>query len=113
VEEEADSCNQMRYTVVEVPPSKLAQLVIEGTLAVEGMQPATTVEEVEAEVEPKAKPVIKLWTDKTHKEFKITTCKDNNGKEVIEILNSDDEMLNEGKGKELDAQDGDGNTPDS
>jgi hypothetical protein len=47
--------------------------------------------------------------------MKITTRKNEAGIEVIEILNSEDEMLAEEKGKEkeLDAKDGDGNALDS
>jgi hypothetical protein len=107
----------VRYKVVEVPPSKPAQPVIEGTLAKEG-----TEEEGEAEVEPKPEPVepvlppvIVPWTDETLKELKITMHKNDAGKEVIESLDLDDEMLAEEKGKEKepDTKDGDENAPDS
>jgi hypothetical protein len=52
-----ENLNQVRYKVVEVPPSKLAQPVIEDAPAPKGTQPATTVEEEGVVVEPKPKPV--------------------------------------------------------
>jgi hypothetical protein len=120
-EEEVEATvNLVRYKVVEVLPSELAQLVIEDMLATKGTQPVKTVEEAKAVVEPKPEPVepvilpvIVPWTDETRKELKITTRKNEAGKEVIKILDSDDEMPDEGKGKEPDTQDGDGNVPDS
>jgi hypothetical protein len=87
-------------------------------------------EDGEAEVEPKPEPVelvlppaIVQWTNEEMKELKITTHKNEKGKEVIEILDSDDEMPAEEKGKEKepgeepeaepDAKDGDEKAPDS
>jgi hypothetical protein len=61
----------------------------------------------EAAVVPKPKPVEQRMppatvelTDTQMKGLKITTHKNKKGKEVIEILDSDNEMLVEVKGKE-------------
>jgi hypothetical protein len=58
---------------------------------------AATEEEVPVEVEPKVEPVepvIVPWTEETRKTLKITTHRVED-KDVIEILDSDDEMPGE------------------
>jgi hypothetical protein len=95
-----ENLNQVRCKVVEVLPSEPAQPVIEDAPAPKETQPATTVEKDEAVVEPVLPPVIKPWDEDTRKELKITTRKNEDSNEVIEILNSDNEMPVEGKGKE-------------
>jgi hypothetical protein len=86
----------------------------------------TTEADGEAAVEPKPEPVeqpmppadVEL-TETQLKELKITTHKNDAGKLVIKILDSDDEMPAEEKGKEKEpdeepeAKDGDEKAPDS
>jgi hypothetical protein len=107
MEEVPVDVNWVKYKVMEVLPREPAQPVIEGAPAEEGTQPVATKAEGEAEVEPKPEPVklrmplptVEL-TNTQMKELKITTHKNKKGKEVIEILDSDDEMPVEVKGKE-------------
>jgi hypothetical protein len=120
VEEKEDE-NRVQYEIVEVAPT---EPVVEET-------PAATVEGGEAVVEPKPEPVepvippvIVPWTKKGRKKLRITTRKIAD-KDVIEILNSEDEVpVEEGgddedngekgeDGKEPDAQDGGETAPDS
>jgi hypothetical protein len=117
VEEKEDE-NRVQYEIVEVAPT---EPVVEET-------PAATVEGGEAVVEPKLEPVepvilpvIVPWTKKGRKKLRITTCKIAD-KDVIEILDSEDEVpVEEGgddedegeDGKEPDAQDGGETAPDS
>ena len=122
MEEVEENVNRVRYTVVEVPPREPAQPVIEDTPAEEVTQPVATETDGEAAVVPKPEPVeqpmppanVELTATRMM-ELKIITRKNEAGKEEIEILDSDDEMPAEekGKGKEPDAKDGDGNAPDS
>jgi hypothetical protein len=125
VEEAPVDINRPQYKLVEVPPRMPAQPVIEGAPANEGTQPVTTEAEGET-VQVKTEPVLLPMppanvelTDTQMKELRITTHKDEKGKEVIEILDSDDEMPAEEKGKEQEpdeepeAKDGDEKAPDS
>jgi hypothetical protein len=117
--EEEENVNRVRYEIVEVAPG---EPVIEGA-------PAMTVEGGELVMEPKLEPVelvilpvIVRWTKKNRKKLWITTRKIVD-KDMIEILDSEDELLvveegsdeelDEEEGKELDAKDGDGKVPDS
>jgi hypothetical protein len=121
VEEVEENVNRVRYTIVEVPPSEPAQPVIENAPAEEETQLVATEADGEAVV-PKPEPVeqpmplanVELTATRMQ-ELKIITRKNEAGKEEIEILDSDDEMPAEEKGKEKepDAKDGDGNAPDS
>jgi hypothetical protein len=118
--EEEENANRVRYEIVEVTPREPV---------VEEM-PATTVGG-ETVVKPKPElvkpvvlPVIVKWTKKNRKKLRITTHKIAD-KDVIEILDSEDELPVEkggdeeesdeedGDGKKLDTQDGDGNAPAS
>jgi hypothetical protein len=120
VEEKEDE-NWVRYEIIEVAPT---EPVVEEI-------PAATVERGEAVVEPKPEPVepviplvIIPWTKKGRKKLQITTHKIAD-KDVIEILDSEDEVpVEEGgddedegekgeDGKEPDAQDGGETAPDS
>jgi hypothetical protein len=129
VEEVPVDINRVRYKVVEVPPKEPAQPVIEGAPADEETQPVATEAEDEA-VEVKTEPVLLALppptvelTNKQMTELRITTRKNDAGKEVIEILDSDDEMPAEEEGKEKepdeepeaepDAKDRDEKAPDS
>jgi hypothetical protein len=87
-EEVEENVNRVRYKIVEVLVDEPGQPVNQGALAEEETPVAT--EEVEAVVEPKPEPVepvlppvIKPWTEDTRKELKITTRKNEAGKEVI------------------------------
>jgi hypothetical protein len=109
--EEEENTNRVQYEILEVTPS---ELVIEDA-------PATMVEGRKVVVEPKPEtvksvilPVIVLSTKKECKKLRITTRKIKE-KEVIEILNLENELPVEGggneedgDGKKLDAQTGDG-----
>jgi hypothetical protein len=126
VEEVPLDINRAQYKIVEVPPRLPAQLVIETAPVDQQTQPVTTEADGAAAVVPKAEPVqlpmppanVRL-TETQLKELKITTHRDEKGKEVIEILDSDDEMPAEEKGKEKEpdeepeAKDGDEKAPDS
>jgi hypothetical protein len=73
------------------------------------------MEVAEVQVEPKAELVelvIVPWTNENIKKLRITVHQDV-GHDIIKILDTDDEMLVGGKGKEPDAQDGNENAPDS
>jgi hypothetical protein len=126
VEEIPVDVNRPRYKIVEVPPRLPAQPVIETAPVDEQTQPVTTETDGEAVVEPKPEPVEERMppadvelTETQLKELKITTHKNNAGKLVIEILDSDDEMPAKEKGKEKEpdeepeAKDGDEKAPDS
>jgi hypothetical protein len=126
VEEVPVDVNQPRYKIVEVPPRVPAQPVIESAPANEETQPVTTEADGEAAVEPKPElveqpmpPADVELIETQLKELKITTHKNDAGKLVIEILDSDDEMPAEEKGKEKEpdeepeAKDGDEKVPDS
>jgi hypothetical protein len=111
-----EDANRVLYAIVEVAPS---EPVVEEA-------PATTVEGGEMVVEPKPEPVepvippvVVPWTKKNCKKLRITTRKIVD-EDVIEILNSEDELpVEEGgddedeDGKQPDAQDRDGNAPNS
>jgi hypothetical protein len=125
VEEVPVDVNRQQYKIVEVPPRLPAQPVIETAPVDQQTQPVTTEADGAATVEPKPEPVeermppadVELSEEKL-KELRITTHKNDAGKLVIEILDSDDEMPAEEKGKEKKpgeepgAKDGDGKAPD-
>jgi hypothetical protein len=116
-----EDMNRVQYEIMKVAPN---DLVVEEA-------PVTTVEGGEAVVEPKPEPVkpvippvVVPWMKKNCKKLRITTHKIVD-KDVIEILDSEDELpVEEGgddeeedeegeDGKEPDAQDGGENVPES
>jgi hypothetical protein len=116
--EEVDNPNREVYEIVEVAANEPA---VEEA-AVEGAE--AEVEPKPEPVEPVIPPVIVEWTKKNQKKLRITTRKIAD-KDVIEILNSEDELLveegsddkeedEEGEDeKKPDTQNGDGNAPES
>ena len=126
VEEVPVDVNRQQYKIVEVPPRLPAQPVIEAAPVDQQAQPVTTEADGAVVVEPKPEPVelrmppanVEL-SEEQLKELRITTHKNDEGKLVIKILDSDDEMPAEEKGKEKEpdeepeAKDGDGKAPDS
>jgi hypothetical protein len=126
VEETPVDVNRQLYKIVEVPPKLPAQPVIETAPVDQQTQPVTTEADGGALLVPKTEPVllpmppadVELSEEKL-KELRITTHKNDAGKLVIEILDSDDEMPVEEKGKEQEpdeepeAKDGDEKAPDS
>jgi hypothetical protein len=126
VEEVPVDVNRPQYKIVEVALRLPAQPVIETAPVDQQTQPVTTEADGTALLVPKAEPVqqpmppadVEL-SESQLKELRITTHKNDEGKLVIEILDSDDEMLAEEKGKEKEpdeepeAKDGDEKAPDS
>jgi hypothetical protein len=111
--EEVEDPNWVVYEIMEVA---LSEPVMEEA-PVEGAE--VEVEPKPGLVEPVIPPVVVKWTKKNRQKLRITTHKLTD-KDVIEILDSEDELpVEEGgdeeeedkDGKELDAQDGGGNAP--